>query len=52
MKSFNTIKVGDKAQIRHKITSEDVKLFVNLTGDNNKIHTNQKYAENTPSKKL
>ena len=52
MKSFNTLKVGDKAEIHHKITSEDVELFVNLTGDNNKIHTNQAYAENTPSKKI
>ena len=41
MKKFEDWKVGDKAEIVHKITEEDVNKFVNLTGDDNKIHIDE-----------
>ena len=51
-KSFNSINIGDYEEILHKVTSDDITQFVDLTGDNNKIHTNQLYAEKSPSKKI
>jgi len=39
--------VGDKRSIVHKFVSEDVSLFVSLTGDDNKIHVSNNYARTT-----
>lgn len=51
MNKYNNIKVGDKAEITHKITQKDVVNFVNLTGDDNRIHTDHEFALNTSFKK-
>jgi 3-oxoacyl-[acyl-carrier protein] reductase len=51
MKKFDLIKVGDKAEISHTITSSDIEKFVNLTGDDNKIHIDSDFAKNTYFKK-
>tara|TARA_X000001036_G_scaffold124191_1_gene117717 strand:- start:14478 stop:14957 length:480 start_codon:yes stop_codon:yes gene_type:complete len=48
---FNKIKIGDKAEVRHKITEKDINKFINLTGDKNKIHYDKKYANKTYLKK-
>jgi len=42
--------VGDKAELKHKITKEDIDKFVELTGDDNKLHINAEYAKNTSFK--
>ena len=48
---FNKIKIGDKAEVHHKITEKDINKFINLTGDKNKIHYDKKYANKTYLKK-
>lgn len=51
MKNFESINVGDKAELTHKITRSDVEKFVDLTGDDNKLHVDKEYASKTIFKK-
>lgn len=51
MKNYNNINIGDRAEIKHTITQEDVKKFVDLTGDDNKLHVDKDYASCTIFKK-
>jgi 3-oxoacyl-[acyl-carrier protein] reductase len=51
MSRFDDIKVGDRAELVHVITSEDVEKFVDLTGDDNRIHVDSEYASHTTFKK-
>jgi 3-oxoacyl-[acyl-carrier protein] reductase len=48
---YNKLKIGDKAEIKHKITEADIDKFVNLTGDDNKLHVDKEYASKTSFKK-
>lgn len=50
-KIFNSIEIGDEAEILHKITSKDVDMFVKLTGDNNPLHLDKSFANKTSFKK-
>jgi len=50
MSKFEDLKVGDKAELKHKITQEDINKFVDLTGDDNKLHINAEYASKTSFK--
>lgn len=50
MNKFDSINIGDKAEIIHKITADDVSKFVDLTGDDNKLHIDEKYASKTSFK--
>ena len=47
---FDEIKVGDKAELKHIITQQDVEKFVELTGDDNRLHVDASYAEKTSFK--
>lgn len=51
MSRFDDIKVGDRAELVHVITPEDVEKFVDLTGDDNRIHVDSEYASHTTFKK-
>lgn len=51
MKKYSEIKVGDKEVLSHTITKRDIEKFVDLTGDDNKLHVDEKYASTTPFKK-
>ena len=51
MSKFDNIKIGDNAVINHLITHSDVEKFVQLTGDDNKIHVDEKFASTTHFKK-
>jgi 3-oxoacyl-[acyl-carrier protein] reductase len=51
MDKYLKIKVGDKEEITHIISEQDVKKFVELTGDDNKLHTDTEYASSTSFKK-
>lgn len=48
---YNEINIGDKACLKHKITPQDIEKFVDLTGDDNKLHTDKEYASRTQFKK-
>ena len=45
------IYVGLAAEITHQLTTEDVTRFVELTGDNNRIHIDTEFASHTAFKK-
>ncbi len=49
-RDFDAIRVGDSATLVRRITDEDVRRFVELTGDDNPLHVNRAYAESTPFK--
>lgn len=51
MKKFDKIKIGDTAEVRHTITLEDITKFAELTGDDNKLHTDKEFASKTTFKK-
>jgi 3-oxoacyl-[acyl-carrier protein] reductase len=44
---FNEINIGDKEKLTHVITSDDIEKFVDLTGDDNKLHVDEKFASKT-----
>jgi 3-oxoacyl-[acyl-carrier protein] reductase len=51
MSKFDNINIGDKAEIKHLITQNDIDKFVQLTGDDNRIHIDANYASKTSFKK-
>lgn len=51
-KDFDAIAVGDTATLTRHIGPEDVRRFVDLTGDDNPLHVNREYAEGTPFKDI
>jgi 3-oxoacyl-[acyl-carrier protein] reductase len=51
MTKFNDIKVGQSAKVIHKITTDDIRKFADLTGDDNRIHTDPEFAASTYLKK-
>lgn len=51
MSRFDDINLGDRAELVHIITAEDVEKFVDLTGDDNRIHVDREYASHTTFKK-
>ena len=51
MSRYLKINVGDTAKIKHTITNEDLKKFVELSGDNNRLHIDKQFASRTHFKK-
>ena len=51
MTKFDSINIGDMAELHHTIVRDDVEKFVDLTGDDNKIHVDSVFASSTPLKK-
>ena len=51
MTSYYEIQIGQTAEIIHTITNDDIMKFVELTGDDNRLHTDADYAANTSFKK-
>jgi 3-oxoacyl-[acyl-carrier protein] reductase len=51
MAEFKNIKVGQTAEVFHKITNDDIRKFTELTGDDNRIHTDPGFAASTSLKK-
>ncbi len=49
--NYEEIKIGDRAEIKHKISKKDIEKFVDLTGDDNKLHIDEAYAKKTSFKK-
>lgn len=48
---YSDIEIGTKAEIFHTVSKFDLDRFVELTGDDNKLHTDNEYAANTNFKK-
>ena len=48
---YSEINIGDKETLSHIITKEDIGKFVELTGDDNKLHIDEKFASRTNFKK-
>lgn len=51
MAKFEDINIGDIAELEHVVTLKDIDRFVELTGDDNKLHTDPAYASLTSFKK-
>jgi 3-oxoacyl-[acyl-carrier protein] reductase len=51
MSKYDDIRVGDSAELTHVISAADLERFVELTGDDNLLHTNNEYAAKTSFKK-
>lgn len=51
MSKFEEIKLGDSAELEHTVTTKDIDRFVELTGDDNRLHIDAEYAANTSFKK-
>ncbi len=51
MKKYSEINIGDTATVIHTITDADIEKFVDLTGDDNKLHINKEFAKKTEFKK-
>lgn len=49
---FENIKIGDSESIVRKITEDDVRKFVEMTGDDNPLHVDRNYAETTSFKDI
>ena len=47
MAEVNTLKIGDKAQFTKQIKEEEVILFAKISGDDNPIHLDEEYANNS-----
>ena len=52
MKPFAEIEVGDSEAIVRRVTEDDVRRFVEMTGDDNPLHVDRDYAEKTPFKDI
>lgn len=48
---YEDIYIGQKETLTHIITLDDINKFVQLTGDDNKLHIDEKFASNTVFKK-
>jgi len=49
---FDAIKIGDTASVIKKITVEDIRKFVEMTGDSNPLHVDKDFARTTPFKDI
>ncbi|EEG10483.1 MaoC family dehydratase [Pseudogulbenkiania ferrooxidans] len=45
---FEDIEIGQSAEYAKTITEADILMFAAVSGDNNPVHLNQEYAEQTP----
>jgi|SRR5690606_28869517 len=47
MNTYETLSVGESYSVKRVITAEDVRVFAAVTGDDNPIHVDEEYAEQT-----
>jgi 3-oxoacyl-[acyl-carrier protein] reductase len=50
--NFDALQVGDCRQLSKTITDEDIRKFVELTGDDNPLHVDRKFASETAFKDI
>jgi 3-oxoacyl-[acyl-carrier protein] reductase len=51
-RTFEDIQIGDTAVLTRRIGEDDIRRFVEMTGDDNPLHVNRAYAEKTPFKDI
>lgn len=51
MPKYDEISVGDSDEIRHILTTKDIDKFVDLSGDDNRLHVDADYAAKTSFKR-
>ena len=51
MSRYSKLKIGDTAELHHTITAADFRKFVELCGDDNRLHIDDDFASKTPFKK-
>ena len=51
MKKFDSIFIGQKAELTHTITNNDISQFVQLTGDDNRLHLDEEFSRKTEMRK-
>lgn len=51
MSRFDSILIGERAELSHVVTEKDVDTFANLTGDDNKLHMEDAFARHTSFRK-
>ena len=49
--NYEEIQIGQKETLTHLVTQSDIEKFVDLTGDDNKLHVDKEYASKTVFKK-
>jgi 3-oxoacyl-[acyl-carrier protein] reductase len=49
--NYDDIQIGTKESLTHKITQDDIAKFVDLTGDDNRLHVDEDYAAKTSFRK-
>lgn len=49
---FDSLKVGDCRQLTKTITNDDIRKFVELTGDDNPLHVDRQFANETSFKDI
>lgn len=47
MHTFDSLKIGDSHKVTRFVSSDDVQVFADLTGDDNPIHVDPEYALDT-----
>lgn len=47
MNTYESLTVGESYSVKRVITAEDVRVFAEVTGDDNPIHVDEDYAEQT-----
>ncbi|MCB0718916.1 MAG: MaoC family dehydratase [Bacteroidetes bacterium] len=47
MNTYDSLQVGDSYSVKRTISAEDVRLFADLTGDDNPIHVDEEFAATT-----
>ncbi len=48
---YEDIYIGQKETLNHKVTQADIEKFVDLSGDDNKLHVSKEFAAKTPFRK-
>ena len=49
--NYEDIAIGTKKSLVHSVSRQDIEKFVELTGDDNKLHVDEDYASNTSFKR-
>lgn len=49
--TYSEIEIGQTAEVVHTLTAKDIANFVELTGDDNRLHVDAEFAKNTSFKK-